>query len=427
MERAILVNLSTSAQEKAEAEDSLEELAGLARAAGAEVVWRTTQCRPKANPRHFIGKGKVEELAGSAADLRADMIVFDHNLTPVQQRSLEDSLGLKVIDRTQLILDIFAQRARSNEGKLQVELAQLSYLLPRLVGRGKALSRIVGGSGTRGPIGTRGPGEKKLEEDRRRIQDRIAKIKKDIKGLQLRRANQRQSRRRSPVPVVSLVGYTSAGKSTLFNTLSREHVYTSSMLFATLDPVLRRVYFSDGLYFLLSDTVGFIRKLPVELITSFQATLEEIRESDCICHVIDMTSAQAEERAEAVERILSEIEASDIPLVRIYNKIDLLPNTEELLALNEQAGRERRVYLAANTGQGSADLKRMLRETLFRDMKLFHVRLAAGERGRLEQLAGQGVILKANENSDHVDLTLMARPEAVRNFLPDSNEGEKPC
>ena len=421
MERAILVNLSTSAREKAEAEDSLNELAGLVRAAGGKVVQRASQSRPKPSPRYFVGQGKVQELAGMAADLQADLIVFDHNLTPVQQRSLEKSLDLKVIDRTQLILDIFAQRAHSNEGKLQVELAQLSYLLPRLVGRGTALSRLGGG------IGTRGPGEKKLEEDRRRIQDKISKIKREIKGLQMRRANQRTSRKRSPVPVVSLVGYTSAGKSTLFNTLSREHVFTSAMLFATLDPVLRRVYFSDGLYFLLSDTVGFIRKLPVELITSFQATLEEIREADCICHVIDLTSAQADEQAKAVERILSQIGAGGIPLLRVYNKIDLLPNKDELLALNGPAGRERRVYLAAKTGEGTADLKRILRETLFRDMRLFHVRLPLGQRSLLDQLAGRGVILKATENTDHVDLTLIARPESVRSFLPDSSEGEKPC
>jgi GTP-binding protein HflX len=420
MERTILVNLSTSAREKAEAEDSLEELAGLARAAGAEVVLRTSQSRPKASPRYFIGEGKVEELARMVEDLRADLIIFDHNLTPVQQRSLEESLKIKVIDRTQLILDIFAQRARSNEGKLQVELAQLSYLLPRLVGRGGALSRLGGG------IGTRGPGEKKLEEDRRRIQDRIAKIKREIKGLQLRRANQRMSRKRSPVPVVSLVGYTSAGKSTLFNTLTREHVFTSAMLFATLDPVLRRVYFSDGLYFLLSDTVGFIRKLPVELITSFQATLEEIREADCVCHIIDLTSARADEQAEAVERILAEIGADDIPLFRVYNKIDLLPNKDELLALNGQAG-ERRVYLSAKTGEGEEALKKMLRETLFRDLKLYHLRVPRGQKALLHRLAGQGVILKANEDTDYVDLTLVARPEFARSFLSESAEGEEPC
>jgi GTP-binding protein HflX len=420
MERTILVNLSTSAREKAEAEDSLEELAGLARAAGAEVVLRTSQSRPKASPRYFIGEGKVEELARMVEDLRADLIIFDHNLTPVQQRSLEESLKIKVIDRTQLILDIFAQRARSNEGKLQVELAQLSYLLPRLVGRGGALSRLGGG------IGTRGPGEKKLEEDRRRIQDRIAKIKREIKGLQLRRANQRMSRKRSPVPVVSLVGYTSAGKSTLFNTLTREHVFTSAMLFATLDPVLRRVYFSDGLYFLLSDTVGFIRKLPVELITSFQATLEEIREADCVCHIIDLTSARADEQAEAVERILAEIGADDSPLFRVYNKIDLLPNKDELLALNGRAG-ERRVYLSAKTGEGEEALKKMLRETLFRDLKLYHLRVPRGQKALLHRLAGQGVILKANEDTDYVDLTLVARPEFARSFLSESAEGEEPC
>lgn len=421
MDKAILVNLATTKKEKEEARDSMAELAGLASAGGARVVGTVFQNRPRTSVRSLLGKGKVEEVHGLRKQLGADLVIFDHDLTPVQQRSLEEEIGVRVIDRTQLILDIFGQRARTNEGKLQVELAQLSYLLPRLVGRGTALSRLGGG------IGTRGPGEKKLEEDRRRIQDKISKIKREIKGLQMRRANQRTSRKRSPVPVVSLVGYTSAGKSTLFNTLSREHVFTSAMLFATLDPVLRRVYFSDGLYFLLSDTVGFIRKLPVELITSFQATLEEIREADCICHVIDLTSAQADEQAKAVERILSQIGAGGIPLLRVYNKIDLLPNKDELLALNGPAGRERRVYLAAKTGEGTADLKRILRETLFRDMRLFHVRLPLGQRSLLDQLAGRGVILKATENTDHVDLTLIARPESVRSFLPDSSEGEKPC
>ncbi|MBM3285348.1 MAG: GTPase HflX, partial [Candidatus Aminicenantes bacterium] len=274
-EKAILVHLTTSRKEKEAAEESMTELANLAAAAGAHVVEKIFQYRPRISPRYFIGEGKAEELGRVGEELEANLIIFDHNLTPIQQRSLEEKTQTKVIDRTQLILDIFAQRARSNEGKLQVELAQLNYLLPRLVGKGIALSRLGAG------IGTRGPGEKKLEEDRRRIVDRISRIRREIRSIQERRENQRKSRRESPIPTVSLVGYTSAGKSTLFNQLCNENVPTSPTLFATLDPVLRRVEFSDGLYFFLSDTVGFVRKLPVELVSSFRATLEEIKEADC--------------------------------------------------------------------------------------------------------------------------------------------------
>jgi len=421
MNRAILVNVSLSAREKAAADNSLDELAGLARAVGATVVHRVRQSRPRPNPRTFIGEGKVRELALLAEELRADIIVFDHNLTPVQQRSLEDSLPARIVDRTQLILDIFARRAASREGKLQVELARLMYQLPRLAGKGKAFSQPGAG------IRTRGPGEQKLEEDRRRIQNRITRIKRQIRSLGLRRAGQRSSRRRSPIPVVSLVGYTSAGKSTLFNALSRENVFTSPMLFATLDPVLRRVAFSDGLYFLLSDTVGFIRKLPVELITSFRATLEEIRDSDCICHVIDLASARNGEQAEAVEKVLADIGAGDIPLVRVFNKIDLLSGRDELSALPEGRGAAGRTYVSARTGEGIPGLKQLLRDILFQDRRLFHLRLPGDRRALLPEIAERGVILKAAECPDHVDLTLMARPESVRDLLPEFAEGESSC
>jgi GTP-binding protein HflX len=411
MEKAILVNLATTVQEKNEAEESLNELEGLAQAAGARVVKKVVQVRPRISPRSFIGSGKVLEVHNLAQSLKADLIIFDHNLSPRQQRNLEDSLPCKIIDRTQLILDIFAQRAHSNEGKMQVELAQLTYLLPRLAGRGKAMSQLGGG------IGTRGPGETKLEQDRRRIQDRMTKTKKEIRDIEKRRAGQRRSRKESPLPTVSLVGYTSAGKSTLFNALSRENVFTSPQLFATLDPVLRRVSYPDGIYFLLSDTVGFLRKLPMELVTSFRATLEEVRESDCICHVVDLNAPAADSHIEAVEKILEEIGASGIPLVRVYNKIDLFPHKDDLLAFNDRPGADR-IYLSAKTGEGLAALKDRLRGLLFKDRQLFYLRLPRGDRSVLEALARRAIILKTQEYEDHLDVRVIAAPEALKDFGP---------
>lgn len=411
MEKAILVNLSTNAQEKREAEELMFELAGLTRAAGASVVHKIFQTRPSISPKYYIGKGKVEEINQIKDKLGAELIIFDHNLSPTQQRSLEEILKTKVIDRTQLILDIFAQRAKTNEGKLQVELAQLIYLLPRLVGKGIALSRLGGG------IGTRGPGEKKLEEDRRRIQDRIAKIKKDIRSIQMRRASQRISRRKSQIPLVSIVGYTSVGKSTLFNQLAQENMFTSSELFATLDPVVRRVYFPDGIYFLLSDTVGFIRKLPVELITSFRATLEEIKEADCILHVIDLSSYNAEGQSEAVEKILEEIGAADIPYLKVYNKIDLLPDKTEMLEKNKNS-QGQAVFISAKSGEGIQCLKEKLRSLLFKDLQLFYLRIPKDKTDMLDSFLKFSLILKKQENNDFYELKVLAHPQNMIGFLP---------
>lgn len=418
MEKAILVHLATSQKEKFEAEESMEELAHLARAAGAEVLEKTFQHRPRISPRYFVGQGKADELAQRRAALEADLIVFDHNLSPTQQRSLEDKTRAKIVDRTQLILDIFAQRAKSNEGKLQVELAQLNYLLPRLVGKGIALSQQGAG------IGTRGPGEKKLEEDRRRILDRISKIRKEIHGVQKRRENQRKSRKESPVPTVSLVGYTSAGKSTLFNQLSHETMFTSPALFATLDPVLRRVYFPDGLYFFLSDTVGFIKKLPVELVTSFRATLEEIKEADCICHVIDISSPTAEQQTRAVENILMEIGVTDIPIINVFNKIDLLPSKDELLARNASSG-DRSVYISAKKGEGISGLEEKIRSVLFKDYRLFYLRIPKEKKDLLSSFRRWSLVLKKRENGDYSEIKLMANPKFMVNYLPYLAKGEE--
>jgi len=418
MESAILVHLATNQKEKAEAEESVEELAHLAAAAGARVVEKVFQFRPRISPKYFVGEGKAEELADLQNELHADLVIFDHNLSPTQQRGLEDRIGGKVIDRTQLILDIFARRARSNEGKLQVELARLTYLLPRLRGKGASLSRLGAG------IRTRGPGEMKLEEDRRRITDRISRIKEEIRSIQKRRENQRESRGKGPVPTVSLVGYTSSGKSTLFNTLSGENVYTSPALFATLDPVLRRVEYPDGLFFFLSDTVGFIRKLPVELVSSFRATLEEIREADCLGHVIDLTSPSADQRARAVENILGEIGIGDIPVIKVFNKVDLLPAKEELLARNESTG-ERTVYISAKTGEGIGSLKDKIRRLLFKDFRLFYLRIPKEQRDVIPSFERWSVVLKRRQDGDYSEFKIMAKPKFMVNYLPYLVEGEQ--
>jgi GTP-binding protein HflX len=417
MEQAILIHLSTTKKEKLEAEESMEELEGLVEAAGAEVVKKIFQHRNETSPRFFVGKGKVDEIIRQKEELQANLVVFDSNLSPIQQRSLEDEIQGKVIDRTQLILDIFAQRARSREGKLQVELAQLNYLLPRLSGKGLALSRLGGG------IGTRGPGEKKLEEDRRRIQDKISKIKKDIAKIQKRRAEQRRSRKKGITPVVSLIGYTNTGKSTLFNTLSSEKMLSSPQLFATLDPVIRRVTLPDGLFFFLSDTVGFIKKLPVELITAFKATLEEIKEADCLCHVIDITSDFCDSQIKSVNTVLTELGITDIPIVKAYNKIDLLPDTTQIVQRNRDTG-SHQVYISAKKGTGIKSLKQVLREVLYKHMRLFSVRIPKTEKDIINSFPKWSVVLKRIDTKDFYDLEILADPKNMVEYVSYIKRGE---
>lgn len=421
MERAILINVATTKKERDEAEESLTELTGLAGAAGAEVVGKVFQARPRTNPRWFVGTGKVEEIARLAGESAATLVIFNHNLNANQQRNLEDEIRVKVVDRTQLILDIFAQRARTNEGKLQVELAQLSYRLPRLRGKGPGLTQQGAG------IGTRGPGEKKLEVDRRRITDRITKIKKDIDGLQKRRLSQRQGRRGSPVPTVSLVGYTSAGKSTLFNLLTKERRYTSPSLFSTLDPLLRRVSFPDGAFFFLTDTVGFIKKLPVELVTSFRATLEEVGEADCICHVVDIASPASEHQLGAVEGILADLGIAGIPVVKVFNKIDLLPEDERALLLKRNGDPQAQtIALSAKTEEGVPDFLRRLREVLFGGYKLYYIRVPKETREITDSLPRRSLVLKKRESEHFLEFKVMADPAGIVSFLPYIEQGEEP-
>lgn len=309
-------------------DDSLEELSHLATAAGAEVVGRLTQKLDAPSPSYYIGKGKVEELISLRQRYQYTVVIFNDELSPRQQRNLEEALKVKVIDRTALILDIFASRAHTREGQLQVELAQHQYLLPRLAGQWSHLERLGGG------IGTRGPGESQLETDRRLIRRRIHRLQEQLNHVRQHRELYRQRRRKSQIPVVSLVGYTNAGKSTLLNTLSQANVLAESRLFSTLDPVTRRLTTNDGFSFLLTDTVGFIHKLPLSIVAAFRATLEELEEADLIIHVVDITHSNAVQQYKTVEDMLDELGLKNKPKLLALNKIDvLLRSPDEVLEL----------------------------------------------------------------------------------------------
>jgi GTP-binding protein HflX len=321
------------------AEDSIAELHELASSAGAEVVGQFLQRKEKPDPATLIGSGKLEEIAGAAASSQADLILFDHDLTPSQQRNIEKIVEARVIDRTQLILDIFARHARTREGQLQVELAQLEYMLPRLTGRGIEMSQLGGG------IGTRGPGETQLETDRRKIYRRIRHVKEQLEKVRRIRQQQRQRRESAPIATVALVGYTNAGKSTLFNAMTNAGVLSSAKMFATLDPTLRSVTLPSKRKVLLSDTVGFIRNLPHALVTSFRATLEEVQRANLVLEVSDINNPHAHEQHEQVEKVLAELEAQNKPRLQVRNKIDLLPPgardalREDALAVNVSAAK----------------------------------------------------------------------------------------
>lgn len=332
-ERAILIGMEWGRNDSLwTVDDSLEELKQLADTAGATVIKKFIQKRPKPDPAFFIGRGKVQELALYAQQENIDLCIFDDELSPAQQRNIESVMGIRILDRTALILDIFAQRARTNEGKLQVELAQLQYTLPRIMGKGLMLSRLGGG------IGTRGPGETKLEVDRRRIRDRIAFIKDQIEKVKAVRSLHRSKRKKNNVFEVSLVGYTNAGKSTLLNTLTNSDIYAKDQLFATLDPTTRQLTLPNKQEIIITDTVGFIQRLPHQLIAAFRSTLEVVTEADLLVHVIDVSHELYKEQAAAVHEVLKEIGAESKPVITVYNKIDKLPPDSKLadrLALEE--------------------------------------------------------------------------------------------
>ena len=345
-ERAVIAAVRLPRQRRWELDESLEELAGLAVAAGATVVQRVSQDREAPTPALYFGRGKIEEIAAAAPEAGANLFISDDPLSPIQERNLSQALGMKVIDRTALILDIFAQRARTAEGKLQVELAQLTYLLPRLVGQWTHLERLGGG------IGTRGPGETQLESDRRVIRRRVMQIERELEHVQTHRRLQRHGRRRAGVPIVALVGYTNAGKTTLLNRLSGSRLTAADQLFVTLDPAARLV--EQGLRpFILTDTVGFIRKLPHQLVAAFRATLEELKDADVLVHVMDASHPALEEHAAAVERTLGELEVADRPMVLALNKID---RTEGGRGLDALVARRDGVAISAATGEGLQEL-----------------------------------------------------------------------
>jgi GTP-binding protein HflX len=335
-ERAFLVGLAT--RSRAAEENSMEELSRLAGTAGARIVGSMIQRLPVPSKSYYIGEGKVTELTAEKENTNYNVVIFDDELSPLQQRNLEDALGVKVLDRVALILDIFAKRARTREGQLQVELAQHQYLSPRLAGQWSHLERLGGG------IGTRGPGESQLETDRRIIQKKIGRLKSQIEQVRKQRMIHRRKRSKSGIPVVALVGYTNAGKSTLLNTLSKSDVVADDKLFVTLDPTTRRLALPDNSPILMTDTVGFIRKLPPAIVAAFRATLEELDEADLLLHVVDLSSPDAAGQCQAVEEILESLELSDKPMITVLNKIDLLLDNDrtwgEPEALEFLSGRE---------------------------------------------------------------------------------------
>jgi len=395
--------------------ESLSELVELARSAGAEVAGTVFQLREAADPATLVGRGKLDEIRAEATAHNAPLIIFDSNLSPVQQRNIEELTDRRVIDRTQLILDIFARHARSREGQLQVELAQLNYMLPRLTGKGTAMSRLggksggggVGGAGGAGRIGVRGPGEKKLETDRRRIRDRVRKIQASIDEVRKQRALRREARNAVPLGTIALVGYTNAGKSTLFNALSRAEVLVSSKMFATLDPTIRAIRLLSNRRVLLSDTVGFIRDLPKGLLTAFRATLEEVQEAALILHVSDVSNPHYEELDEDVEKILCELDVAERPRLHVLNKVDRLSG-EELKSLQSsvaRAGDDAPVLVSALTGEGIAELLRRMDTAMPVDPLLtLSIRLPLAEGRTLAMIHALGRVLHSEIDDSHMRL-----------------------
>jgi GTP-binding protein HflX len=406
-ERAVIGALRVPTQRRWEVEESLDELDGLVEAAGGTVVERIVQERPAPTPGYYFGKGKIDEIGELVRARGARLFVSDDPLTPIQERNISDTIGTKVLDRTALILDIFAQRAQTSEGKLQVELAQLSYLLPRLVGQWTHLERLGGG------IGTRGPGETQLESDRRVIRRRLMQIRGELGRVQVHRRLQRAGRRKRGVPVVALVGYTNAGKTTLLNRLTGATLTAADRLFVTLDPAARLVAADGHRPFILTDTVGFIRKLPHELVAAFRATLEELADADILLHVVDASHRGMDEHVHAVETLLGELEVADKPTIMVLNKIDRLERSAEPMLRRENA-----VPVSAVTGEGVPALLDAIGSLLKPESGSALLRIPHGDGAALALCYERGRVLTRVDEPDHVSLEVELPGEALALLSP---------
>ncbi len=415
--RAAIVGLVCGARRRQAVETSLDELTGLAVTAGATVVHRAIQERPAPDPAFFLGRGKAQTLATACAESDVQLVICDDELTPGQLRNLEEHLERRVIDRTQLILDIFASRARTEEGKLQVELAQLRYSLPRLTDKGAALSRLGAG------IGTRGPGETKLESDRRRIRQRIGRLTRDLELVRRRRAQSRDRRHKDAVPTIALVGYTNAGKTSLFNRLTRSEAPASDALFATLDPLVRPVRLPDRRTVLLSDTVGFIDRLPHALVTAFRATLEEVVQADLLVHVVDVSHPQRDARMVAVGRVLTEVGAESVPRLLVFNKCDRVDDAEVARLRDEYPEAE---FVSARTGGGTKALVRRMTGLVRAENRRVTLALdhtAERDRQRLASVYRYGRVIKQND----ADGRLSVEAEVPRRLVEQWRREARPA
>ena len=417
-ERAILAGLAAASMDESErsGDVSMEELAALVETAGGEVVVTLIQSRPTPEPRSFLGDGKVREMKELIEANDIDLAVFDNELSPSQHRVLSEELGVKVLDRSGLILDIFAQRARTREGQLQVELAQYRYLLPRLTGMWTHLVRQTAAGGA-SPIGTRGPGETQLETDRRHIRRKIQKLEEELAEVRRVRATQRRRREKNALPVVALVGYTNAGKSTLLNCLTGSDIPANDRLFDTLDTTTRRLRIDELQEVLLSDTVGFIRKLPTHLIEAFKATLEELAYADALLHVIDLSNPEWEAQAEIVDGLIRQLGAETTPCIRVYNKCDryfgILPHGENT------------VCISAKSGEGTAELLRALSELLDRGRKRVKLLIPYRDAGLMDSLQREAAVLRVDYSDAGIEAEAVVPPELfgrVRAYIPGYTE-----
>ena len=404
-DKVVLVGLNSPVlREDSATEESMDELSALVETAGGETAGIVLQNRPAPDPRTFIGEGKVAEVQLYVENVGATMVIFDNDLSPSQQRVLTELLGVQVLDRCGLILDIFAQRAKTKEGRLQVELAQYRYLLPRLIGMWSHLERQGGTSG-KGPIGSKGPGETQLETDRRLINKKIDKIRADLEEVRRVRATQRQQRQKNEIPVVAIVGYTNAGKSTLLNQLTGAAIPANNRLFDTLDTTTRLLTVSDTLDVVISDTVGFIRKLPHQLVEAFKATLEELEYADLLLHVIDVSNPEWREQARIVDELIRELGAEGIPCIRVYNKCDA--------AFTAQQEREKdAVYISARTGEGIPALLEAVDKRLDKGTKRVVIHLPYDKAGLLDGLYREAKV-EGVEYSETVDVTAVCTPRIM--------------